>query len=97
MRGVLPAEVLDAPKRGFRPPLAEWFRGDLAGFAREILLDPRARDRGFLRPEPVAAMLDRHRSGVIDESQGIWTLLMFELWQREFVDARAPMQTAGAL
>jgi asparagine synthase (glutamine-hydrolysing) len=95
MRGLVPDEILDAPKRGFRPPLADWFRGELADFAREVLLDPRARERGFLRPEPVAAMLERHRNRVADESQGIWTLLMFELWQREFVDARAPEPVAA--
>ena len=82
----MPDEILDAPKRGFQPPLADWLRGELRGYARDVLLDPVARARGQLRPERVAALLDRHAAGAEDHSQGIWTLLVFELWQREFVD-----------
>ncbi len=33
MRGRLPDEVLDAPKRGFQPPLAGWLRGELREMA----------------------------------------------------------------
>ncbi len=87
LRGWVPDAILDAPKRGFQPPLADWLRGELHGYAREILLDPRARERGQLRPERVAALLERHAAGVEDHSQGIWTLLVHELWHREFVDA----------
>jgi asparagine synthase (glutamine-hydrolysing) len=86
LRGWVPDEILDAPKRGFQPPLAQWLRGELHGYAREVLLDPVARSRGQLRPERVAALLDRHAAGVEDCSQGIWTLLVLELWQRELVD-----------
>ncbi|HMJ03150.1 MAG TPA: asparagine synthase C-terminal domain-containing protein, partial [Conexibacter sp.] len=86
LRGWVPDEILDAPKRGFQPPLADWLRGDLRGYAREILLDPVARGRGQLRADRVEALLDRHAAGVEDCSQGIWTLLMYELWHREFVD-----------
>lgn len=95
MRGVVPDEVLDAPKRGFRPPLAQWFRGELEGFAREVLLDPRARERGYVRPDRVEQLLDRHSREEVDAARGIWTLLMFELWQREFVDAPAPEALVG--
>lgn len=86
LRGWVPDEILDAPKRGFQPPLADWLRGELHGYARDVLLDPVARARDQLRPERVAALLDRHAAGVEDHSQGIWTLLVFELWQREFLD-----------
>ena len=86
MRGWVPDEILDAPKRGFQPPLADWFRGELRGYAREVLLDGRAGERGYFRPDRVEGLLDRHAAGVEDNSQGIWTLLMFELWQRDFVD-----------
>jgi len=36
----------------------------------------------------VKAMCDAHAGGTRDYSDRIWTLLMFELWHREFVDAR---------
>ena len=95
MRGRLPAEVLRAPKRGFQPPVAEWLRGDLRGYARDVLLDPVSRDRGMFRTDAVAAMLDEHAAGRTDNSQGLWTLLVLELWHRELIDV-APTATTGA-
>jgi asparagine synthase (glutamine-hydrolysing) len=86
LRGVLPEEILSAPKRGFQPPVAAWLRGELRDHARDVLLDPVARERGYFQPEAVAALLDEHATGATDHSQGIWTLLVLELWHREFVD-----------
>ena len=95
LRGWVPDEILDAPKRGFQPPLADWFRGELRGYARDVLLDERAADRGYFRRDRVEGLLERHGEGVEDNSQGIWTLLMFELWQRDFVDGTAAAQPAA--
>jgi asparagine synthase (glutamine-hydrolysing) len=86
LRGWIPDEILDAPKRGFRLPLGDWFRGELREFTREVLLDARATARGYFDQSYVRELLDRHVRAVQDHSQGIWTLLMFELWHREFVD-----------
>jgi asparagine synthase (glutamine-hydrolysing) len=86
LRGWVPDEILDAPKRGFRLPLGDWFRGELRNFSREVLLDARATGRGYFDESYVRELLDRHAGGTQDHPQGIWTLLMFELWHREFVD-----------
>jgi asparagine synthase (glutamine-hydrolysing) len=86
LRGWVPDRTLDAPKRGFHPPLADWLKGDLRGLAHELLLDEVARGRGHFRTSCVAAMLKRHMEGVQDCSQGIWRLMIYELWHREFVD-----------
>jgi asparagine synthase (glutamine-hydrolysing) len=87
LRGWVPDEILDAPKRGLRLPLGDWFRGELRGYARDILLDARAQSRGYFRGEYVRDVLDRHAAGIQDHSQGIWSLLMFELWHRQFIDS----------
>jgi asparagine synthase (glutamine-hydrolysing) len=94
LRGWVPDEVLDAPKRGFQPPLARWFRGDLSAFARDVLLDPQTHQRGYFRPEQLQRLLDEHVDGRADHSQGLWTLLLFELWHREHVDRRPPADAA---
>ncbi len=87
LRGWVPDEILDAPKRGFQPPLADWFRGHLREFSRDVLLEDRARGRGYFDAGFVQRMLDDHARGSADHSQGIWTLLVFELWHRQFIDA----------
>jgi asparagine synthase (glutamine-hydrolysing) len=86
LRGSIPDEVLDAPKRGFRLPLGDWLRGELREYSRDVLLDERATGRGYFDQSYVRGLLDRHAGRLQDHSQGIWTLLMFELWHREFVD-----------
>jgi asparagine synthase (glutamine-hydrolysing) len=94
LRGWLPDSILDRPKQGFSVPGAAWFRDDLGGYARDVLLDRGALARGLFRGEQVRALLDRHSAGHADESPRIWALLMLELWQREFVDV--PEQTTLA-
>ena len=89
LRGWVPDQILDGPKRGFRVPLADWLRGELREMAADVLLDGEAVGRGYFRPDYVRRMLDRHVEGVEDRSAGIWTLLMFELWHRETVDRGA--------
>jgi asparagine synthase (glutamine-hydrolysing) len=91
LRGWVPDEILDAPKRGFEVPIAQWLRGDLAGFARDVLLDPEAVDRGWFRVGAVRNLLDKHVSGHEDRGAQIWSLLFLELWQREVVAPRPAM------
>lgn len=85
-RGVLPDSILDREKRGFSLPLAHWFRTDLSGFAQEILLDPRAQGRAYLRPRAAAELLERHQAGAEDHAERLWALIFLEFWHREFLD-----------
>lgn len=89
LRGIVPDPVLDAPKRGFQPPLAQWFRSDLREFVRDVLLCSKARERGWFKPASVLRLIDDHQAGRADNSGGIWTLMMFELWCLEHVDVIA--------
>ncbi len=85
----LPPPVAQRGKSGFGVPLARWFRGELEPLARELLLDDRARGRGWFRPDAVGRLLDEHAAGRSDHGHRLWTLVMLELWQREHVDAVA--------
>lgn len=94
LRNWVPDEILDAPKQGFAVPMADWLRGDLRDLAYDTLLDSRAKSRGYFEPAAVRALLDRHMFGVEDRSQAIWTLLVFEQWHHEHIDAPRPAATA---
>jgi len=87
MRGWLPDDILDRPKQGFTIPLAPWLRKDLRTWSRDILLDPATLDRGYFEPQAVRRMLDRHDAGADGDARRIWSLLMLELWHRDFIDA----------
>lgn len=91
-RGWIPDDILDRPKQGFELPIADWLRGDLGGFAREVLLDPAAERRGTFEPAYVEGLLDRHIVGAEDNASRIWTLLMFELWYQEVADHAGPRE-----
>jgi asparagine synthase (glutamine-hydrolysing) len=85
----LPREVLYRRKMGFGMPVAEWFRGELGELAGDLLLSPRALQRGYFRREALERLFDEHRSLAQDHGYRLWTLLFLELWFREFVDGAA--------
>jgi len=88
MRGILPDEIIDRPKRGFAIPLGQWFRGKLEGFASDLLLSRASRQRGILNPVYIKKLLAMHRHGRNLDMQ-LWTLISFEMWCRKFLDPAA--------
>ncbi len=64
---------------------AEWLRGPLAGFFREVLLDPRTQSRPYLRGETIGRWLDEHMAGQ-DHTLKLGTILSLELTVRELID-----------
>ncbi len=45
-------------------------------------------ERGYFRPEAVAQLLDEHHAAQFDHGYRLWGLLVFELWQRQWLDDR---------
>jgi len=86
MRGVLPDAIIDRPKHGFAVPLAHWFRGELAGFTRDLLFSDACRQRGLFDATYVERLLQLHERGRDIDLQ-LWTLLSLELWCRRVLDA----------
>ena len=85
---LLPASVLDRPKRGFAIPLGRWFRGQLGALVRELLLSESSRRRGFFEPAYIEHLLRLHDGGRPLDLE-LWTLISFELWCRTFLDRHA--------
>jgi asparagine synthase (glutamine-hydrolysing) len=71
---------------GFGVPLDAWFRGELRGFARDVVTDSRTRQRGIFRPEVVDRLLAVHLEGRRDYSSQLWSLICLELWCRTWWD-----------
>ena len=78
-KSLMPARLVDRPKRGFGVPIAAWFRSDLAGVYRDTVLAPDACLRDHLDQDVAAAMLAEHLGGRADLSRRMWLLLAFEL------------------
>ena len=87
MEPLLPADILYRPKMGFAVPLARWFRGPLKQRVRDAVLGPRLAETGWFNPAYLKHLVEAHQSGVRDYSAPLWTLLMFEAFLRNVLDA----------
>ena len=91
MEPQLPHDVLYRPKMGFAVPLARWFRGPLRERVRDALLGGVSRDSGMFDPDYLEQPGRRRTSrGARDHSAPIWTLLMFDAFLRNVVEATRP-------
>ncbi|MDO9195003.1 XrtA/PEP-CTERM system amidotransferase [Rhodoferax sp.] len=91
----LPHDVLYRPKMGFSVPLARWFRGPLKQRVRDAVLGDRLAATGWFNADYLRHLVDAHQSGASDYSSSLWTLLMFEAFLRQVVDAPVAV-TPGA-
>lgn len=79
----LPREILERRKVGFAVPVGLWFRGPLQTMLRDLVLSPQALARGYFNPASVRRLVEEHLAGTRDRQKQLWTLLNFELWQRQ--------------
>ena len=78
----VPTRLIDRPKTGFGTPIGEWLIGRLRPWA-ESLLDPvRMAQDGFLDAPRVTEIWDQHRTGRLDWTQPLWSILMFQAWKQ---------------
>jgi asparagine synthase (glutamine-hydrolysing) len=83
----LPESILNRPKKGFGIPVARWLRGPLSPLLDDLLGPDRLRRQGLFRPDEVARRIREHRAGERDHRKPLWTLLMFQLWHRHWIEA----------
>lgn len=89
MEGVLPHKILYKKKHGMGVPISSWLLKDpkLSSFAHDVLLDARARSRGYFRRGFVERLLELQRhEHVAYYGEIVWYLLVLELWHRQHID-----------
>nr|WP_316639048.1 XrtA/PEP-CTERM system amidotransferase [uncultured Roseateles sp.] len=90
----LPDDILYRPKMGFAVPLARWFRGPLKERMRQAVLGPRLAETGWFNRDYLEHLIDAHLSGSRDYSAPLWTLMMFEAFLRQVLDAAPAVPAA---
>jgi asparagine synthase (glutamine-hydrolysing) len=93
MENRLPRDVLYRPKMGFAVPLARWFRGPLKQRMRDAVLGERLADTGWFESRVLARLVDEHQSGARDHSAALWSLLMFDAFQRNVLEEGSATST----
>lgn len=86
LRDVLPRAVIERPKRGFEMPVANWLRGPLRAALEEALSPAAVKARGVFHPATVTQVKDDFISGRAPSYLHAWSLTMFELWCRRYID-----------
>jgi len=82
----VPKSIVARPKQGFEAPIGEWLRTALAPMAADLFFDGRMRSRGTFEMSRVERLWSQHQAGTHDHRHRLWSLLMLELWFRQFAD-----------
>ena len=101
----LPAGIANRPKKGFGIPVAAWLKSDLRGALQDELSPSRLTAQGLFDVAEVQRLVAEHLAGRRDHRKQLWTLLVFQLWHRRWVEERTrrarqpsaapPQQLAG--
>lgn len=76
----VPQHLVDRPKIGFDPPIAEWLRGPLRPWAEALLEPSRLHREGYLAAAPVQRCWAEHLRGTRNWDYRLWGVLMFQAW-----------------
>ena len=83
-RALIPQEILERPKVGFRVPVNEWFRTGMRGYLQEHLQGSQSKTRQYFEPKALERVMDEHVQGRQNHEKLLWTLLNLEIWHRQY-------------
>ena len=82
---LLTREAAERRKLGFPVPIGHWFRGELAGYADQVVRE--ARTEEWLDKRAAIDVLRRFRAGEPETPwRQVWTLVVFSLWHQIYVE-----------
>jgi asparagine synthase (glutamine-hydrolysing) len=94
MADVLPPGIATRAKKGFGIPVAAWFKNELRDALQDELSSERIRRQGIFDAETVQRLISEHLSGRRDNRKPLWTLFVFQLWHRRWVEKQSQMSGA---
>ncbi|HEY3076056.1 MAG TPA: asparagine synthase (glutamine-hydrolyzing) [Burkholderiales bacterium] len=83
-RSLLPREIPERTKVGFRVPVTEWFTGGMRDYLYDHLRSAGSLTRGYYNAAVLDRVLDEHTRGVQTHDKLLWTLLTLEIWHRQY-------------
>ena len=82
---LVPAAVLNRPKRGFAIPINRWFLNELR-HRLDRILQKNSPVYDFLDFNAVSRVVNEHRSLRRDHSSLLWRILVLHIWLNAFED-----------
>jgi asparagine synthase (glutamine-hydrolysing) len=84
MTGVLPSDIVNRKKYGFRLPVDLWLRRKAPAFVEDLLSESSIRAAGYFSVEKVNALLKSHREGRETNGHLLLMVLGVQIWQDLF-------------
>lgn len=89
--GLLPPDLVHAPKQGFAPDVDAWLRGEWASWAIQMSQESRAVEAGLFDAGSVRTLVEDHVAGRARNGQRIFNLIALDSWWRIFVTKEDPL------
>ncbi|MCK4789496.1 MAG: asparagine synthase (glutamine-hydrolyzing) [Desulfobacteraceae bacterium] len=86
LHDILPGEILNRKKQGFGIPLRFWMKENLMEYTKEVLLDPVVERRHIFNHKTLEHLLAANSKAKMGYSKELWSILVLELWCRNFLD-----------
>jgi len=84
---MLPAELLNRPKKGFEVPMLQWLRTGLQPLLKELTSLQRVSDQGIFDPKAIDKLqVQLFSSNPGDVHFRLWSLIVFQNWWRNYME-----------
>ena len=84
MKPIIPVEILNRPKVGFRVPVNEWFQSSMRDWLYDHLTASNSITSVYYRREALGRILSDHARGRHNHEKLLWSLLNLEIWHRKY-------------
>jgi asparagine synthase (glutamine-hydrolysing) len=79
----LPEKVQQRGKQGFGIPIGAWLRGDLSGWARDIIFSSQSPLNNWFDRRVIENLFREHLSGQEDHGKRLWALVVLGQWANQ--------------
>ncbi len=80
MRGKLPPEIINRPKKGFGIPLSNWLRHDLRKLSDDLLSEPELNKHQLFNSSYIQQLKQKHYDLKQNNRKLLWNLMVFQMW-----------------
>lgn len=77
-------DLINRKKLGYPVPIRVWLKNELYPWATSLIKE--SHTEKYINKDYVIKLLEEHRKGYLDNSRKIWTILIFMLWHKIFIE-----------
>lgn len=79
-----PMDIINRRKLGYPVPIRVWLKNELYPWAISLIKE--SNTEKYINKNYAVKLLEEHRKGHLDNSRKIWTILIFMLWHKVFIE-----------